>query len=564
VSQQPKHTIRMNSAALPLAALPRLLLALVGAACAVFAPSEARAWSGSEHIRHVDQAYQVMNILRRNVADIYAIEASTSNVTQPPLTQCPASICGTCPSVCPLDPSASSTCTACTNWHRFITQVIAAPPKLDKLKVDLDDPPAILQFPNCAGLFPQLGANQHLAQCNAGELPFAPRRGWRANDSNECYLRPGYIIGGADQNPSEFTVQPFFHELQSNFTGAVIGQWATRPDDELNDTLVWIRPTHSLIYGEMIGLAEGIVDAGLAIALAPVVCLADLIFGGGDCISDAVEGGKTLDLLNLADTGVGLVELYTAGQKTFTSKDFPISYLGVSLPAYFHFANVNEDALNEVIPGNQFNILPGFKEISGGAGFGPILDALDVAVIAGTDLLGVTVHPYKSNGVTNYSPFADGESRGVGDWINATIGHVEFEPVQNLAAYGWSQFRNGDSAHPKGGARGIGWVMHAIGDASQPHHTIGALGWGHAWWETFANLSWEPNFHEENVGQHYADLAAILAYGFNAWSFIDAIQKSTGSSDYPAVGSANQRTGCVKCRQRIHSSHFRPALRFER
>jgi hypothetical protein len=77
------------------------------------------------------------------------------------------------------------------------------------------------------------------------------------------------------------------------------------------------------------------------------------------------------------------------------------------------------------------------------------------------------------------------------------MGHVEFEPLDNLARFGWQSFltalpTGGGSSGSQGGgagANGLGWVLHAIGDAMCPQHTIGSLGWGHALWEKYSQLA---------------------------------------------------------------------------
>jgi hypothetical protein len=83
------------------------------------------------------------------------------------------------------------------------------------------------------------------------------------------------------------------------------------------------------------------------------------------------------------------------------------------------------------------------------------------------------------------------------------------------------------------GANGLGWVLHAIGDAMCPHHTIGALGWGHALFERYSGFAWQgdPNeaaFQEENLETHYPDLVKALGYAFQWWKFLDDGQKQTG------------------------------------
>lgn len=493
----------------------RRLAAIIAAGTSLLIGSSgARAYSGSEHMRFPDQAYQIMNIVRHGGGAFYGVRAG-----QPKLTDCPASICT--PTACPGGCGGGSSCAACTQWNRYIAQVMAAPPRLDNVLVDLPDP--VLPQTDCAGVFPVLPQGKHLAACRAGDLPFAPRRGW-GDGANECYLRRGYMFGGADQlgDPPDVNIRPFFQDLPSNFTGAVLGKWATGPDDEFHDTALWFRPSNLGIGSEIKGLAEEAVDIGLTIIVAPFFCISDFIFGGGDCVGDAGSFSHTVDPVTLADESLGIIELDVFGNGTVTSDDSPLKGK-VILQGLWHFAQVWQEG--------QFNKVPGYKatQASLKAAAGPDgWSPLDAAVIAICDLLGLTIHPIKSTGVDHYSRFADGALRVVGDWIDPTMGHVEFEPVDNLARFGWDNF----VTHAEG-ARGLGWVLHAIGDAGQPHHTVGVLGWGHNPWETFALLSWQSNFQENVIGAHYPHLAAAMAHGFRWWKFMDDLQTQRGTTALP-------------------------------
>jgi hypothetical protein len=502
-----------------------------------FISGRAYAWSGTEHIRFPDQAYQVMNILRRNAAAVYATETGLSS-----LTTCPASICT--PAACPSGCGAGSSCAACAQWNRFIAQTTAAPPKLDNIRTDLSD--FKLKAPDCDNLFPVLGAGGagaggtggsgaggssgtstpgQLAQCRAGDIWFAPRRGWGGDNSdNDCFLRAGYMSGGADQHAStEVTIRPFFQDLPSNFTGAVLGEWATGPDDYNPDLRLWVRPSSVLFESELTGLSQDAVDVGLAIIVAPVFCLADLLFGGGDCIDDAENFSHDVDPVTWIDEGTGLLELETVGQLTVDSGDWPLKG-NVSLPAMFHFASVANSG--------SFNHIPGYQASAAGIGAfgGPNgWSVLDMAIVALGDLTGLTVQPEKSDGVSHYSQYADGpETRLLDDWIISPVGHAEMEPVYNLAKWGWDSFTNGSL-----GAKGIGWVLHAIGDADQPHHTAGTCGYGHQPWEKFALLNWQTTFQELSLPKDYKNMQAIVGYAFHWWKFLDDAQTSQHTTQLP-------------------------------
>ena len=65
--------------------------------------------------------------------------------------------------------------------------------------------------------------------------------------------------------------------------------------------------------------------------------------------------------------------------------------------------------------------------------------------------------------------YQDRVRRDKADWQFTTIAHTPFEPVNNMAWFGWTHFRD-EQIHP---VRMLGWPLHAIGDATVPHHVTG-------------------------------------------------------------------------------------------
>ena len=115
------------------------------------------------------------------------------------------------------------------------------------------------------------------------------------------------------------------------------------------------------------------------------------------------------------------------------------------------------------------------------AGPFPILDPVDLVLMAAFDAVGLSVDHDASRGVERYQALRPDDGlpatrpRGKGGWQQTTVPHVPFEPVDNLAYYGWRRFRE-EPDHP---VRYLGWPLHAIGDAIVPMHVAGTAAWGH-------------------------------------------------------------------------------------
>jgi hypothetical protein len=463
-----------------------LEIAMILGCLTAMCSAPAWAYSGTEHIRFPDQAYQVMNIMRRG--GFYADQARRINPTgtYAPLTTRPPGV--------PASQDAA--------WNTFVTQALAAPALLDSVAIALPPPPRTSQ--DCGGVYASLPPDAQFAACHAGDLGFAPKRSW-AQNTNECYLRPGYKFGAAgnDSHP----VTPFFQDLQSNFTGSLLGFWATKPDDETNDTSVFIRPTNLLVYGELRNLAEDAVEIAAASVLVPLFCIGDFIFSGNPtgCIDDAKAAAHDVDPVARIDDSILLPIEEMASGLTGPAAQFLL--FGKSNPASFwHFG----------VPSHSgaFNTLAGF-DLSA-ASLNNFTDAVDAGLIAYFDLTGITVDPFKSDGIPRYGQFENGPlSRHNSDWASFSVAHVEFDPVSNMARYGWQQFLQ------TGTARGLGWVLHAIGDAFCPQHVLGSLGWGHQPWERYADVRWVDQrvFPEDKAEVQLNNMVTELTYAFQYWTF---------------------------------------------
>src|SRR5262249_49768394 len=93
------------------------------------------------------------------------------------------------------------------------------------------------------------------------------------------------------------------------------------------------------------------------------------------------------------------------------------------------------------------------------AGVNRVPGVIDIAITLYSDALGMTVNSAKSDGVHKYQitgpgdSFPDGDkysatdTRGKARWQEYPFAHTPFEPVDNLAYYGWSHFRGGDRTY---------------------------------------------------------------------------------------------------------------------
>ncbi len=124
-----------------------------------------------------------------------------------------------------------------------------------------------------------------------------------------------------------------------------------------------------------------------------------------------------------------------------------------------------------------------------------------------SDGIGLSLNYGASRGPKNYE-ITSGDrhkktnTRSKGEWQFPTFAHLVFEPVDNLAAYGYRHLLDGD------GTKYVGYALHAIGDAAAPHHVGGSPGWGHrpyedAMEERWLNVRWvrKPDLSDLDVSE---------------------------------------------------------------
>jgi hypothetical protein len=84
----------------------------------------------------------------------------------------------------------------------------------------------------------------------------------------------------------------------------------------------------------------------------------------------------------------------------------------------------------------------------------------------------------------------DAKSRPDFEWLFHTVGHTEFEPLDNFAQHGWQTFQDSvGSGAPD--ASGLMWALHAVGDAVVPMHAMSTTSWGHRPFEDWTNDHWD-------------------------------------------------------------------------
>jgi len=463
----------------------RISASAAALAAVSLAPAAASAYTGAIHRRIADQAVQALNLVRRGdfLADVISREAGQ---TVPGFKSMPA------------DLPASRL----PDWNRYISNLAAASAKLDLLLSDLPDPPN--PGPVCANAFP---SGTPLRLCRAGELPFVPERDFGNMESSACNFVTSYYPGWNDR-------AEFYQAVQHSLTGGLLGYYAMKPDDFMDDTEIYMMPTNILGLGAIRSSSTTLADLGIATLALPFVLVFDLFSGRGDPIGDALKVAANLDPIPFMNSLV----------PGMPGTDIQGEFMGFSLAGFWHFMNVQ-------MPG-QFNVTPGLRPDTGGL-LG-VIDGLDAVLIGVTDFTGYTVNPSASRGVQRYTPFEDGPMRRrKADWLNG-VGHTEFEPTQNLALFALKTAvtgRSGDS-----GANGIGWALHAIGDAACPQHVLSAVGWGHAVFEAFSDHYWEDRIGNQGLSKHlqrYLDFLSILRTGFHYWLLMDDLQKLRKSQDVP-------------------------------
>jgi hypothetical protein len=374
-------------------------------------------------------------------------------------------------------------------WIAFHTRVVSAPAKLRARSSALATAaaPKSLSCPQAVNGVQTLPAKWW--DTTLGQVPFAPSFDFAGNDGCGVWL--------------DWKGQGIFANLGVNgaptdHAGAVLGMWAASIDRRFDDTHLWIRPTSVAGLGAVKKIVNDAGNTALGLVLVPIVCFFECIFGGcGSCGDDAEKAADTLNPTEEIDgwiPGIGDI----SGDK----------YVGM-----WHHLNMNPGASNE-FDDHQGEL---FEE-AGPPGMG--MDPVDLVVMAVFDATGLSVNYEDSQGVHAYQIGASPDGapltriRDKAQWQYTTAAHTAFEPVDNLAEYGWRRFFDSPD-HP---VNDLAWPMHAIGDATVPMHVTATSAWGHRPYEDSQEYLWT-----RVTGQNLSDqeqrafIARVLQRAF-VWS----------------------------------------------
>ena len=262
-----------------------------------------------------------------------------------------------------------------------------------------------------------------------------------------------------------------------DYTGVTLGYWAGGPDRALKD---WIfrSTTMETLQIPAVSIGVGVGVSGLAMAacaiacgMMPILCglCPAIAIGAGIYVIDAINDFDASSMEHDDFTGLGHhidMKPLQPGDSTFDDRR------GKSM------------------------------EKAGPAGNPDLLEELVVALY---DLLGWHVRHDLSNGPKNYQTAVagtpdddlhpDSVPRSAAEWETATGAHIDYTPVDNLALWGWNEFKarqpNADAQVAALAAPRLGWPLHALGDATVPMHVVGATGFGHRPYEESFDNRWE-------------------------------------------------------------------------
>lgn len=388
-------------------------------------------------------------------------------------------------------------------WEAYLAAIRAAVPKLRKLPAGLPAQKSSRCFPPPSTEPPPDWA----VNLTLGALPYAVKANYITGSAFDCGANPAY------------TAEPMmamFGDGSNDLAGPALGFWAQHIDDETDDFHGEIKPLNAAGLGYLKDKLSDAAELGLLLALVPFICLGNCLFGAfGDC-DDCIDQAK-----QAAQDGnpINNIESLLPGFGDFTGS----TYTGL-----WHFINQRPGA------SNYYDDRQGMLYEEAGP-FG-VPGAVDVAITILADAIGLTMNGSDSLGTTRYqiSGANDGHPntspiRGSSDFEVTTIGHVAFEPLDNLGYYGWKKFRD-DATHS---AHWLAWPLHALGDATVPMHVAGTTSWGHRPYEDAADRLFPKLVARASaIGQLLAARATLLR-GFEWYTFIQNWRKDHQSSDVP-------------------------------
>jgi hypothetical protein len=414
-------------------------------------------------------------------------------------------------------------------YQEFLDQLAAAPAKLAILKSGLptsrpnaslnpvgDDGSESYPFPQKVPKTcpirdnPDPNKQEHLDLNKAGQIPIHELHYFPQRNASPCGLVPA--TDNDDGQPENLRVL----EL-------VLGWHAGSVDDNFDDTVLWHRPANAAQFGLISEAASLVFELALGSVALPYVCIYEAVFGDGCDIDDSFELARSINVVDYLQgwiPGVGDVR-------------------GLLFNGIWHF--IDTDAIV-----NRFNTprgtwLPEAGPVVFGVPKGP--GAVDVAIIAATELSGLSLNAGLADGDNQYGQF-DNVHRGAPLWQAHSFGLLEWSSLNNLAKYGWTRYKEQRGTD----ASGLAWPLHALGDAVQPHHIVGTTAYGHQAYEDFVGHN-ESLFFRDGPEQT-TELAHIRTIAFQHWKLfsngahddidIDALVRTVAVETRLVIGSRGE------------------------
>lgn len=433
--------------------------------------NQSAAYDHIGHQRITDTAWQVMVAAK----DPAPIEQTFETLTPLSLTAVP--------------PGASA-----AEWALFLSQVADAVDKIPKARSGLDQTPTNPSL--CNELYPPGGIDQ----CRSAELHFAPDPDWIRGDNNICHADHTYHPGG------------IYDALNSGFTGMHLGRLAVLPDDDYDEAALWHRLHTMALMGNVLSAVSDAQQFGLALLVAPFVCAAALL-SGRNCFDDVSDVADDLDFVDMAVGTIPGIGEY---------RQFPI--VDKDIMGFWHFLHVEA-------PGGEYNDTMGLDYDFAGPS-GSVGGVIDSAFSIGSDLMGLGLKVSASAGVRRYELTEDevqtpspSAYRPTYRWQASNVGHVEMNPLDNFAEWGWQQFEEDPSNLAM-----LARPLHALGDVTVPMHVVGTSSFGHVPFETAVGEFFPELLHQSSTsGSESTDeermvqleqTRRILLDGFRWWQWI--------------------------------------------
>jgi hypothetical protein len=239
--------------------------------------------------------------------------------------------------------------------------------------------------------------------------------------------------------------------------GTVASWHAGNVDNLPRDIVLYFRPTNAL----GLGLARKFLNDAFAILggsiIAPFYCAWGFLSGDGCDLKKPFTVARRYDPVQAAfDLVPGFGEV--------TGNDYN------GLWHYFDSAYGTEPRSGVPWEGS-YNDVPGMYYAWAGPENVP--GVIDVGIMIAADASGLSVNADESRGIGRYAKY-DAIGRSHAQWQGDTLSRTEFSPVDNLARYGWEEYKKDPTA-----VKYLGWPLHALGDSAMPEHIAPSTSWGH-------------------------------------------------------------------------------------